>query len=169
MDDTAADEIIRLASPTMHFRRTATADTELGGKTIRKGDKVVLWFVSGNRDETVFDAPHMPRLDRNPDPNVAFGQGGPHFCLGMWLARLEVKVVLQALAGRLSSIEALSRRDGHGPTSFAALSRFRCGCRCDDKGGRREQARVALGFCSVTCWIFRAENMCRPTLPQREA
>ena len=107
VDDTAADEIIRLASPTMHFRRTATADTELGGKTIRKGDKVVLWFVSGNRDETVFDAPHMPRLDRNPNPNVAFGQGGPHFCLGMWLARLEVKVVLQALAGRLSSIEAL--------------------------------------------------------------
>ena len=68
---------------------------------------MVLWFVSGNRDETVFDAPHMPRLDRNPNPNVAFGQGGPHFCLGMWLARLEVKVVLQALAGRLSSIEAL--------------------------------------------------------------
>jgi len=107
VDDTAADEIIRLASPTMHFRRTATADTELGGKTIRKGDKVVLWFVSGNRDETVFDAPHMPQLDRSPNPNVAFGQGGPHFCLGMWLARLEVKVVLQALAGRLSSIEAL--------------------------------------------------------------
>ena len=107
VDDTAADEIIRLASPTMHFRRTATADTELGGKTIRKGDKVVLWFVSGNRDESVFDAPHVPRLDRSPNPNVAFGQGGPHFCLGMWLARLEVKVVLQALAGRLSSIEAL--------------------------------------------------------------
>ena len=106
MDDTAADEI-KVASPTMHFRRTATADTELGGKTIRKGDKVVLWFVSGNRDETVFDAPHMPQLDRSPNPNVAFGQGGPHFCLGMWLARLEVKVVLQALAGRLSSIEAL--------------------------------------------------------------
>ena len=107
VDDTAADEIIRLASPTMHFRRTATADTELGGKGIKKGDKVVLWFVSGNRDETVFDAPHMPRLGRSPNPNVAFGQGGPHFCLGMWLARLEVKVVLQALAGRLSSIEAI--------------------------------------------------------------
>ena len=107
VDDTAADEIIRLASPTMHFRRTATEDTMLGGQPIAKGDKVVLWFVSGNRDESVFADPHRPHLDRSPNPNVAFGQGGPHFCLGMWLARLEVKTVLQAMAARLASIEAL--------------------------------------------------------------
>ena len=106
VDDTAADEIIRLASPTMHFRRTATEDTMLGGQPIAKGDKVVLWFVSGNRDESVFADPHRPHLDRSPNPNVAFGQGGPHFCLGMWLARLEVKTVLQAMAARLASIEA---------------------------------------------------------------
>ena len=106
VDETAADECIRLASPTMHFRRTATSDTELGGKQIKKGDKVVLWFVSGNRDESVFANPHEPKLDRKPNQNVAFGQGGPHFCLGMWLARLEVKVVLQTLASRLNSIEA---------------------------------------------------------------
>ena len=109
VDDTAADEIIRLASPTMHFRRTATEDTMLGGQPIAKGDKVVLWFVSGNRDESVFADPHRPHLNRSPNPNVAFGQGGPHFCLGMWLARLEVKTVLQAMAARLASIEALEK------------------------------------------------------------
>lgn len=109
VDDTAADEIIRLASPTMHFRRTATEDTMLGGQPIAKGDKVVLWFVSGNRDESVFADPHRPHLDRSPNPNVAFGQGGPHFCLGMWLARLEVKTVLQAMAARLASIDALEK------------------------------------------------------------
>ena len=108
VDKTAADECIRLASPTMHFRRTATVDTELGGKKIAKGDKVVLWFVSGNRDESVFDTPHLPLFDRSPNHNVAFGQGGPHFCLGMWLARLEVSVVLQVLAARLSHITALA-------------------------------------------------------------
>ncbi|MGC6439382.1 MAG: cytochrome P450 [Candidatus Puniceispirillaceae bacterium] len=107
VDKTAADECIRLASPTMHFRRTATTDIELGGKHISKGDKVVLWFVSGNRDEAVFANPHMPKFDRSPNPNLAFGQGGPHFCLGMWLARLEVTVVLQVLAERLDSITAL--------------------------------------------------------------
>ena len=81
----------------------------LGGQPIAKGDKVVLWFVSGNRDESVFADPHRPHLDRSPNPNVAFGQGGPHFCLGMWLARLEVKTVLQAMAARLASIEALEK------------------------------------------------------------
>jgi cytochrome P450 len=95
-------------------------DTVLGGKSIAKGDKVVLWFVSGNRDEAVFADPHRPRLDRNPNPNVAFGQGGPHFCLGMWLARLEVKVVLQVLADRLAGIEAV------GPPRWTR-SNFICG------------------------------------------
>ena len=81
----------------------------LGGQPIARGDKVVLWFVSGNRDESVFADPHRPHLDRSPNPNVAFGQGGPHFCLGMWLARLEVKTVLQAMATRLARIEALEK------------------------------------------------------------
>ncbi|MDA7598486.1 cytochrome P450 [Alphaproteobacteria bacterium] len=105
---TAPDEFIRFASPTMHFRRTATSDIELGGKLIKAGDKVVLWFVSGNRDETIFANPNEIMLGRDPNPHVAFGQGGPHFCLGIWLARLEVKVILQVLASRLSSIEAIA-------------------------------------------------------------
>ena len=105
--DSCADEFIRLASPTMHFRRTATEDLELHGKTIRKGDKVLLWFVSGSRDETVFDNPHDCVLDRSPNRHVAFGQGGIHVCLGMHLAKLEVRIVLQELLKRIESFEAL--------------------------------------------------------------
>ncbi len=105
---TAADEFIRYASPTMHFRRTATQDTLLGDTKISKGDKVVLWFVSGNRDDRVFDNPHDIDLGRDPNPHVSFGQGGPHFCLGIWLARMEVRVILQEIASRFRSVEAVS-------------------------------------------------------------
>ncbi|WP_299689266.1 cytochrome P450 [uncultured Tateyamaria sp.] len=105
---TAADEIIRLASPTLHFRRTATRDVEMHGQTIRAGDKVLMWFVSGNRDAAAFDAPETVMLDRSPNRHMAFGQGGPHVCLGMWLAKLEVTAVLQELSSRLSGLEAVS-------------------------------------------------------------
>jgi len=105
--DTCADEFIRLASPTLHFRRTATQDVEMHGTTIRAGDKVLMWFVSGSRDEAVFDDPHAAQLDRSPNRHLAFGQGGPHVCLGMWLAKLELKCVLQELAGRISGLAAV--------------------------------------------------------------
>jgi len=105
--DTCADEFIRLASPTMHFRRTATEDYELHGKTIKKGDKVLLWFVSGSRDEDVFDNPHDVVLGRKPNRHLAFGQGGPHVCLGMHLARMEVRIVLEELIKRISRFEML--------------------------------------------------------------
>lgn len=104
--DTAADEIIRLASPTLHFRRTATRDVDLHGQTMRAGDKVLMWFVSGNRDEAAFNAPDEVHLDRAPNRHIAFGQGGPHVCLGMWLAKLEVTAVLQELSARLAGLEA---------------------------------------------------------------
>ena len=105
--ETCADEFIRLASPTLHFRRTATRDVEMHGQKIREGDKVLLWFVSGSRDEAVFDDPHVPHLDRSPNRHLAFGQGGPHVCLGMWLAKLELKTVLQELAGRIRGLQAV--------------------------------------------------------------
>ena len=105
--DTCADEFIRLASPTMHFRRTATADVEMHGKAIRKGDKVLLWFVSGSRDETVFDQPHACHLGRSPNRHLAFGQGGIHVCLGMHLAKLEVRIAMEELIKRIDAIEAL--------------------------------------------------------------
>jgi cytochrome P450 len=104
--ETAGDEIIRWATPAIYFRRTATEDVEMHGKTIRAGDKVIYWFASGNRDETAFETPFKVDLSRKPNRHLSFGQGGPHVCLGMWLARLEVKILFQELAKRLGSIEA---------------------------------------------------------------
>lgn len=102
---TAPDEIIRWATPALYFRRTAMQDFEMHGKTIREGDKVLYWWCSANRDETVFDDPFRVDLARTPNRHLSFGQGGPHVCLGMWLARLEVRVLFQELAKRLKSIE----------------------------------------------------------------
>ena len=103
--ETMADEIIRWASPTSYFRRTAARDFEYHGKQVREGDKVLYWFASGNRDETAFDQPMRVDLGRAQNRHVSFGQGGPHVCLGMWLARLEVRVLFEELAKRLRSIE----------------------------------------------------------------
>ena len=105
VDDTMADEIIRWATPAIHFRRTATRDFEMHGKTVRQGDKVLYWFLSANRDETVFRDPFRVDLARSPNKHLAFGQGGPHLCLGMWLARLEVRVLFLELAKRIRAIE----------------------------------------------------------------
>lgn len=104
--DTTPDEIIRWATPALYFRRSAQSDYTLHGKTIRAGDKVLYWFISGNRDETAFDDPFRVNLMRTPNKHLAFGQGGPHVCLGMWLARLEVRILFQELARRIASIEA---------------------------------------------------------------
>lgn len=106
--ETAPDEIIRWATPASYFRRTAMRDFELHGKTIKAGDKVVYWFASGNRDGDVFDDPMRVDLMRSPNKHVSFGQGGPHVCLGMWLARLEVRVLFEELAKRITGIEAAS-------------------------------------------------------------
>jgi cytochrome P450 len=103
--ETAPDEFIRWASPTMHFRRTATRDFELHGKQVHEGEKVLMWFVSANRDETAFNDPFELDLLRSPNRHVSFGQGGPHVCLGMWLARLEVRILLQELVKRVKKIE----------------------------------------------------------------
>jgi cytochrome P450 len=101
----AVEEILRWATPVMHFRRTATRDTELRGQKIREGDKVVTWYVSANRDETAFFDPYRFDISRRPNEHVTFGPGGPHFCLGAHLAKLETKVLFQELLPRLTSIE----------------------------------------------------------------
>ena len=97
-----------------HFRRTATCDTELGGKRIRKGEKVVMWYVSSNRDETRYEDPHRFDVRRNPE-HQAFGAGGRHFCLGTALARLELRIMFEEtlrrfpdmqLAGRPTTVES---------------------------------------------------------------
>jgi cytochrome P450 len=87
------------------MRRTATADTELGGAAIRAGDKVVLWYVSGNRDGAEFDDAEAFDVGRSPNRHLSFGRGGPHLCLGAHLARLEVRIVLAALARRVARFE----------------------------------------------------------------
>jgi cytochrome P450 len=101
----AVEEVLRWATPVLHFRRTATRDTELRGQPIRAGDKVVTWYVSANHDPEVFPQPETFDVTRTPNDHVTFGPGGPHFCLGAHLARLETRVLFQELLPRLASIE----------------------------------------------------------------
>ncbi|MGC8510244.1 MAG: cytochrome P450 [Acidimicrobiales bacterium] len=98
------EEMLRWASVTMHFRRTATSDTELGGRRIAAGDKVVIWFVSANFDEAHFDQPDEFRPARTPNDHVTFGLHSPHLCLGAHLARLEMRVIFEEIAARWSSV-----------------------------------------------------------------
>lgn len=101
----AVEEFLRWASPVYHFRRTATKDVELHGRHIRAGDKVVMWYASGNRDETVFEDPDVFDVTRSPNDHVTFGKGGPHFCLGNQLARLEVRIMIEELLRRRVHLE----------------------------------------------------------------
>jgi cytochrome P450 len=103
--DSATDEVMRWTCPTHFMRRTAAKDTTLGGQNMRAGDKVILWYVSGNRDEEEFADPDTFDIARDPNRHLSFGRGGPHLCLGVHLARLEVKVVLGALAKRVHRFE----------------------------------------------------------------
>ncbi|WP_433375987.1 cytochrome P450 [Streptosporangium sp. CA-115845] len=101
----AVEEFLRWASPVYHFRRTATRDVEMHGQKIAEGDKVVMWFASGNRDERVFDDPYRFDVTRADNDHVTFGKGSPHFCLGNALARLEIKIMFEELLPRISGIE----------------------------------------------------------------
>ncbi|HLW72019.1 MAG TPA: cytochrome P450 [Candidatus Binataceae bacterium] len=101
---TAIEEILRWSSPVTHFARTATADSELRGKRIRKGDVVALWIPSANRDEEVFNDPYRFDIARTPNEHIAFGKG-EHFCAGAHLARLELRLMMQALLKRIDQIE----------------------------------------------------------------
>jgi len=105
---TAVEEMLRWVTPVIHFRRTATADTEIRGQTIRRGDKVVMWYPSANRDEDVFERPDVFDVRRKPNEHLAFGEG-QHFCLGAWLARLELRVMFEELLRRQPRIELAGR------------------------------------------------------------
>jgi cytochrome P450 len=98
MQRSAVEEIIRYASPVMFMRRTATRDgVVLGGQEFKEGDKFLLYYISGNRDEDVFDDPYNLNLRREPNNHIAFGGPGPHFCLGANLARQEIRVMFKEL------------------------------------------------------------------------
>jgi cholest-4-en-3-one 26-monooxygenase len=105
---TAADEMLRFVTPVMNFRRTAMTDLTLSDTKIAEGDKVVFFHASANRDESVFDDPDTFDVGREPNPHIAFGGGGPHFCLGANLARMEIRVMFEHLLDRLPDI----RQDG---------------------------------------------------------
>ncbi|MEO5840008.1 MAG: cytochrome P450 [Acidimicrobiales bacterium] len=100
----ALEEILRWATPVLHFRRTALRDYDLGGVKIKEGDKLVIWHISANRDDRYFNDPFRFDIERHPNEHVAFGGGGPHFCLGANLARMELRLMFRELAERLPDI-----------------------------------------------------------------
>ena len=109
----AVEEFVRHGSPVMQFTRTALVDTELGGQQIAQGDKVCMFYCSGNRDEAVFDRPQDFDLSRPKNPHVGFGGGGPHFCIGAGLARSQLRALMGELLTRVPDIEV-------GEPEFAA-------------------------------------------------
>ncbi len=100
----AVEEFVRYASPVYHFRRTATRDVELHGQQIKAGDKVVMWWASGNRDETKFEDPYTLKLDRMPNDHMSFGKG-PHSCMGANLARFEMRILFETLLPQIAEIQ----------------------------------------------------------------
>ena len=112
----AVEEIIRWSSPVSYFARRATRDTEIRGVPIAEGQRITLWYPSANRDEDVFDDPFRFDIHRAPNPHLAFGGGGPHFCLGANLARREIAILFEELLGRTREIEVLR------PPTYSVLS-----------------------------------------------
>ena len=106
--ESAVEEILRWGTVTMHFRRTATTDVTIHDRQVKRGDKVVMWFVSADYDERQFPDPYRFDIHRSPNDHVAFGRMSPHLCLGAQLARMEVKVLLEELLPRISE----ARLDG---------------------------------------------------------
>lgn len=100
----AVEEIVRWATPVIQMRRNLLRDTELSGVQLREGDKVVLWYNSGNRDEAVFPEPYRFDLTRTPNEHVGFGGPGPHYCLGANLARREIRVMFEQILARLPDL-----------------------------------------------------------------
>ena len=104
----ATDEMLRWVSSVIYFRRTATCDTEIRGQPIKKGDKLVMWYGSANRDEEIFENPHLFKVDReDAKKHIAFG-AGEHLCLGNRLGHLQIRVLYEELLARFPNIEAIS-------------------------------------------------------------
>jgi cholest-4-en-3-one 26-monooxygenase len=125
----AVEEVLRWASPVLHFRRTASADTVINGQQIAKDDKIVMWYISANRDENVFEDPFRFDITRTPNEHVAFGGGGTHFCLGANLARAELRILFAELLERIPDMTMTGEPDilrsnfiggvKHMPVAFA--------------------------------------------------
>jgi len=126
---TAIEEIVRWATPVIHFRRTATCDTEIGGHPLKEGEKVVLWYNSANRDETVFDAPAEFRVTRKPNEHVGYGGPGVHHCLGANLARREITVMFRELFERLPDLEITGEPERLRSNFIHGIKRMPCAFR----------------------------------------
>lgn len=124
---TAVDEIVRMSSPVIHFRRTVTTDgARLGDREFSAGDKVVLWYNSANRDEAVFEDPDRFDVRRHPNHHVGFGGPGPHFCMGSHLARREISVLYRQLLRRLPDIRATAPPDRLRTNFVNGVKRLPC-------------------------------------------
>jgi cytochrome P450 len=124
---TAVEEIVRYATPVIHFRRTATEDTEINGQPIKEGEKVVMFYQSGNRDETVFTNPNDFDIRRSAQPaQVGFGAGGPHFCLGANLARREIAVMFDEIRRRVPTLEITSEPEYLQSSFINGIKRMNC-------------------------------------------
>jgi cytochrome P450 len=120
----AAEEMLRWATPVHHFRRTVAKDTELAGTPLKAGDKLTTWFVSGNFDETVFEDPHRFDSGRTPNRHMAFGPGGIHHCMGAHLAKLEIRITFEELLKRSADIELLGPRERLRSNFFNGIKRL---------------------------------------------
>ena len=101
----AVDEILRWVTPVTHFARNVVADTKVAGQQVKAGERVVMWYSSANRDESVFTDPDRFDVTRNPNPHLSFGGGGPHVCIGNGLARLELRLFLEGVLDLLPTME----------------------------------------------------------------
>ena len=123
---TAVEEIVRWATPVIHFRRTATRDAVVGGQEIKAGEKVVMFYNSANRDERAFADPFRFDVPRTPNEHFGFGAGGPHFCLGANLARREIRVMFEELFRRLPDIEITGEPDMLQSNFIHGIKRMPC-------------------------------------------
>lgn len=123
----AVEEIVRYASPVLHMRRTVAADgVRLGEQEFREGDKVVMWYYSANRDETIFERPFVFDIRRDPNPHIAYGAPGPHFCLGAHLARREITAAFRELFRQLPDIRAVGEPEYLRANFIHGIKHLRC-------------------------------------------
>lgn len=123
---TAAEEIVRWASPVIYMRRRVTEDTEVGGQPMQAGDKVCMWYASANRDEAHFADPYRFDLTRDPNPQVGYGAGGPHFCLGANLARREITMAFRELYEQVPDLHAVGEPDLLHSAFIHGIKRLDC-------------------------------------------
>jgi cytochrome P450 len=121
----AVEEFVRWATPVLHFRRTVTAEVELHGERLEPGDKVVLFYLSGNRDEEAFDEPRRFDVTRDPNYHLGFGGGGPHYCLGASLARTQLRSIFGELLTKLPDLE-VGKPDPLGGAFIRGVKRMEC-------------------------------------------